>query len=182
VVKGERYGAGAIVLALTALSLNIWYHVAWVKSGATNTLYVNGVNVTSSGTNQTITATAFPLNVGRNQGPGGYFGGSIARVAIYPAALSGDRVQAHYISGSANVGSRGAVTRLLYEGLSNRRATFRAGFSSICYSDFTSFQRGVIERASMTSDLLGFDVTLKDPSTLTNRKVCGGGRVSSRWQ
>jgi hypothetical protein len=156
---------------LTTLLSGTWYHVAWTKSGATNKLYINGVDVTNSGTNQTIAATAFDLNIGRNQGPGGYFGGSLARVAIYPAVLSADRIKSHYISGSSNVGSRGAVTRLLYEGLNNRQARFMAGFTNVCYSDFASVQRGVIEKAPMTSDLLGFDVTLRDPSALTNKTI-----------
>jgi hypothetical protein len=55
------------------------------------------VTTQSGDTNQTIVATASDLYIGSDTY--GYFKGSLDELAIYPAALSAARVQAHYDAG-----------------------------------------------------------------------------------
>jgi len=55
-----------------AVSPNVWQHVAWVRNGATDTLYVNGVSVASNA-GGTIRAGTSALSFGGRQ-DGAYYG------------------------------------------------------------------------------------------------------------
>jgi RHS repeat-associated protein len=82
-----------------------WHHVAATKNGSAVKLYIDGVDVTGSVSNATMTAGWNAVDIGRNYyfnyGGGGerlfndHFYGWIDEAAIYPAALTQARIQAH---------------------------------------------------------------------------------------
>jgi hypothetical protein len=70
-----------------------YHHIVWTKDGATNVIYIDGVDRTGPVTDSTIVSTAHPLEIGRSNE---YFDGSVDEVAIYGYALSPEQVAAHY--------------------------------------------------------------------------------------
>jgi hypothetical protein len=95
-----------------ALVANTWYHVAVTYDGTTETLYSNGVYVTSASATF-VPDQVSPLLIGTGMEPscggGGIeFGGAVDDVAIYNKALSQTRIQAHF----AAVGSGYSTTVL----------------------------------------------------------------------
>ena len=56
------------ISSTTVLSLDVWYHVAFVKSGTTLTLYINGTSEASATQTGTMTTGNRPLLIGWQQG------------------------------------------------------------------------------------------------------------------
>ena len=56
--NGSGFAGTGLTGTSTGASANRWYHIAYVRSGSTNTLYVNGV-ATLSGTGSATTAAAY---------------------------------------------------------------------------------------------------------------------------
>jgi hypothetical protein len=81
-----------------------WSHVVvvWDGPSATATMYVNGENVGSA--SGTYVANADPnapeLTIGSYDNGNNPFNGAVDEVALYPAALTGDAVMAHYQNGT----------------------------------------------------------------------------------
>jgi len=97
-VVAYKRGVGAsIVTSSVNVSAGSWNHLALTKDGSTTNAYLNGMNVTVAGTNQTIVANANDLMIG-NDGAGSFAGGSLAMAALYPTALSAERIRAHHLS------------------------------------------------------------------------------------
>ena len=67
----------------TAIPYNDWSHVAWVRSGTTNTFYVNGIasGTFTDGSNYTDPSTNATY-IGMNQGSAEYFAGNISNLRI----------------------------------------------------------------------------------------------------
>ncbi len=99
---------GAICYSSITLAASTWYHVVYTKATSTNTLYINGVDVTSSVTNQTLASPAVPLIVGADYNGTLPWAGRLDEVAFYATALSSARVSAHYAA-AATVVSGGEV-------------------------------------------------------------------------
>jgi hypothetical protein len=93
-------GVGIVAASTLSIVTATTYHCVWTKSGATNVLYIDGVDRTGSVTNQTMTDNVSNWRVGRGQTTQAW-DGLIDEVAIYPTALSQARVQAHYEAGIA---------------------------------------------------------------------------------
>jgi hypothetical protein len=72
-----------------------WYHVVATKSGSSRAIYLNKSNVTVLGTNAIVGTGSDGIDIGR-YGGAEYVDGQIDEVAIYPTALSAERVAAHY--------------------------------------------------------------------------------------
>src|SRR5205823_84091 len=92
------------------LALNTWSHVVGTFDGSALRLYVNGALVATS-------AAAGPLNSGSGPSFLGRLGqslypfqGSIDEVAVFSAALSPDRVRAHYLGGAVTIGLTATAT------------------------------------------------------------------------
>ncbi len=88
----ERWGNGSIDVAptSTAVTTGAWWHIVGTYAGGTETLYVNGVAVSSGPTAVSVAANGVSMILGDQ------FQGSLDEVAIYGAALSAPRVLAHY--------------------------------------------------------------------------------------
>jgi hypothetical protein len=86
------------------LPLNTWSHVVGTFDGSALRIYVNGALV---GTNAAVTGPlssgAGPSFIGR-LGQSLYpFQGTLDEVAVFPAALSAERVHAHYLGGVVSI-------------------------------------------------------------------------------
>ena len=94
-------GAGVATTATSASAITdqSWHHVVATKSGASARLYVDGIDVTTLGTDTTMTASTTSLNLARATSGSGYTNADIDEVAVYPVALSAERVRAHLEAG-----------------------------------------------------------------------------------
>jgi hypothetical protein len=75
------------------------YHVVGTYDGATQRLYVNGVQVASAALTGAITTNGNPLTIGSWNGSSEFLAGTIDEAAVYPTALSAARVGAHRQAG-----------------------------------------------------------------------------------
>jgi uncharacterized repeat protein (TIGR01451 family) len=85
------------------LDLNTWTHLVGTFDGTTLRLYVNGAlyaSAAAQGPIQSGSGPAFIGKLGQNLYP---FVGSIDEVAVFPAALSADRVRNHYLGGAVTL-------------------------------------------------------------------------------
>lgn len=107
------YGIGVNATGPSIPSDNAWHHIVGTIDGAGKaTCYVDGVAGMPSGAGTTngVTGTyTFGWSLG-----GTFFQGSFAELAVYPTALSADRVLAHYNARNAwiNDTSSGRVTHI----------------------------------------------------------------------
>lgn len=85
-----------------------WHHLVITKNGSTVKLYVDGVDVTGTVTNQTLTNTTAVLATGNGTYP---IDAYIDEAAIYPTALSAERIRAHYRAGKYYRPSTNKVVR-----------------------------------------------------------------------
>lgn len=92
-------GAATTASSASAITDQSWHHVVATKSGASAHIYVDGVDVTAPGTNATMTANTTALNIARATSSSGYTNADIDEVAVYPVALSAERVRAHLEAG-----------------------------------------------------------------------------------
>ena len=80
-----------------------WHHLVGTYDGTQVCLYVDGHSAGTCTTAAPIYYQQDLIAIGRDGGySGAYFAGTIADVAIYPAALSAQRVQAHYQAAATN--------------------------------------------------------------------------------
>ena len=106
-----RTASGALLpVTGPTLPLNTWTHLVGTFDGTTLRLYVNG-SLTASATAQGPLASgsgpAFIGRLGQNLYP---FQGSLDEVAVFPVALSADRVRNHYLGGAVTLGLSATAT------------------------------------------------------------------------
>jgi parallel beta-helix repeat protein len=84
------------------VSANVWHHIVWtIQGGSRMTLYVDSL-VSGSATVPAQPGFTAPLVIGWSDASWlKRFAGSVDEVAVYHAALSAARVQAHYIIGKS---------------------------------------------------------------------------------
>jgi len=102
----RRNGVSTLVTSTARIPLNAATHIVATKSGSTVKQYQNGVDVTGTVTNATMTNTALDLGVGAGDvstAANGFLPGRIAYAAAYPTALSAARVTAHYAALSSRL-------------------------------------------------------------------------------
>jgi len=109
----RRSGVQDLCTSTTRLALNTLYMVVARKNGATSSLRVNKVNVTSSRTNSTLVNNNNVFSIGVadvTTGPAnGFFPGRIDEVVIFSTSLSDATVDSFYDS-AFNVPCTSAVT------------------------------------------------------------------------
>jgi hypothetical protein len=89
------------LVSTTILALNTWYYVVATYDGSVASLYVNGQLDGSHPAVATPAQADGPLSIGRRFD--GFFNNAVLQeVAIYPSALSADRVAAHWRVATAN--------------------------------------------------------------------------------
>jgi hypothetical protein len=83
--------------AVDLRSTTVWHHLVLVVNGATKTLYVDGVLITTNSTAVgAISATVFYIGQANNNA----INGTLDEIAVFDKALSTPRINAHYVSGS----------------------------------------------------------------------------------
>lgn len=90
-----------VLVSSTALALNTWYYVVATYDGSVASLYINGQ---LDGTHPGV-ATPAPIDGGVSIGRrfDGFFNNAVLQeVAVYPTALSADRIAAHWSVATAN--------------------------------------------------------------------------------
>lgn len=103
----EFYSAGyKTAKSTTTLTTGSWYHIAGVRDGATQKVYINGVEDTlSEGGSFTgaVANSSSLLYIGRDAGATQFVDGTIDEVRIYNYARSGDQIMVDYNQGAAVV-------------------------------------------------------------------------------
>jgi hypothetical protein len=122
----------ALITASTAATLNVWYHVALVRSGSTTTIYLNGVSVGTTATSNNLTVQGgYSLYIGNESGStrGGYFIGYMSNfrvvpgVAVYTGAFTPPSLQPLTTAGSTSA--------LCYTSTTNVNTSFAATSTSL---------------------------------------------------
>ncbi|MEI6343427.1 MAG: LamG-like jellyroll fold domain-containing protein, partial [Verrucomicrobiota bacterium] len=103
--------AGSTQSTLTApnaIPLNTWTHVAFVVSGNTLTIYVNGTSV-ATGTGTAASSLSRRISIGRNFNGGNAINGHLADVRIWSVARSATEINASMPVGSVTGATTGLV-------------------------------------------------------------------------
>ncbi len=117
---GGKYTGGAFYS-------NTWYHVVFVRSGITWTIYING-DYSNSTANPDIglnVNNAVSFNIGKQSIDPGWnnFKGLIEEVRIYNRALSANEVKANYEAGQIIITSSPSGAEVLVDGVSKGSAS-----------------------------------------------------------
>lgn len=94
-----RFATADIVESTVDLTNDgVFHHLVATKSGATVKLYIDGIDRTGTVSDSTMANTASTFAIGSQgvDGSGGYCDGWYDEVAVYPTALSSERVKAHW--------------------------------------------------------------------------------------
>jgi hypothetical protein len=89
-----------IVESTTTITNASWHHLVVTKDGASVKLYVDGVDRTSTVSNQTLVNTTSALTLGAKNGTSEFLAATIDEFAIYNQALSAATVLDHYRAGA----------------------------------------------------------------------------------
>lgn len=95
-----------------------WHHVVATKDGATLKLYIDGVDVTGTATNSTMTDAAQYWAIGAERFGGGItspFTGSLDEMAIYNRALTPVEVTTHFLAAGHQMLSNWSPTGSAYD-------------------------------------------------------------------
>lgn len=104
-----------IITSAGEITANKWYHLAFVKTGATNgKIYINGVQKSSGTLDATPTAASENLTIGdAGGGMGAPFNGYMDEVKIYNQSRTAAQIYQDYASGAANAGTKQGTSAVL---------------------------------------------------------------------
>lgn len=91
VLTAAKSGVANIVASTTTIPIQTWTHVAWTKAVATSALYINGVDVTGTVTNQTIVANSATLRIAQDHA-GIFLNGRLDELTLFATALTAAQV------------------------------------------------------------------------------------------
>jgi hypothetical protein len=92
-----KEGTGNFFTTTTTVTDTAWHMLAVTKDGSTRAMYLDGVALSNSAGDQTLTDTTGDIYIGRHQpGATDYFDGTVDEVSIYDVALDEATVQALY--------------------------------------------------------------------------------------
>lgn len=101
---------------VSGISSGVWTHVAAVREGSTTRFYINGAtDIVDAGSTTTASTNHF-VYVGDSATSAAPWDGRLGRVAVYPSALSPERIAAHYAATAdkfASAATGTVVSRLL---------------------------------------------------------------------
>lgn len=100
------------------LSLNTWHHVVGTYDGTYQRLYVDGVLAAGPTANPYIPNDGGAITVGAiTNGTSNFWNGKLDEAAIYPAALTAARIQAHFAAGRLGIGASpsGYAANVVYD-------------------------------------------------------------------
>jgi hypothetical protein len=100
-------GSSYVSVRTSAVKDRLWHHVVAIHDGSAIRIYLDGVLKESKPVTLRLTANANPLNIGRASNNTSFFTGQLDEVAIYPTALSPERIAEHFAKGD---GAAPAVT------------------------------------------------------------------------
>jgi acid phosphatase type 7 len=89
----------AAVAKVATTDTSTWHYVAATKSGSSVHLYLDGVDVTGTVTNQTMANNTQPLVMGQSTATA-YLKGSVDEVALYSTVLTSSQIIQHYNAGA----------------------------------------------------------------------------------
>ena len=95
-------GSPPLARAGTLISDTNWHHVIATKAGSARKIYLDGVDVTTLGTDQSIATSTVPLRLGTWDSGGGledFIDGQIDDAAVYNRALTAQEAKLHYDAG-----------------------------------------------------------------------------------
>ena len=96
---GSTSGPNIDAIGPTTLTANAWTHLATTFDGATQRLYVNGIEVSSVARTENLTTSISPLEIGGDNNFGSVFTGTIDEVRIYNVALTAAEIQGNLLNG-----------------------------------------------------------------------------------
>ncbi len=129
-----------IVDSTTVLSTGIWYHVAAVITPSSWKIYVNGDDVSTNVTTNTIAYNSTtPCSIGRSDytgGSGGYFDGQIDDLRIYNDALTATEVGYLADDDDANIPTGNLQAYYKLDGNANdTQGNYNGTANNVTYSD-----------------------------------------------
>ncbi len=92
-VGGTFGSTGSNLRGPSALTANVWVHLAATYDGATLRLYVNGTQVASKAQTGSLLTSTNPLQIGGDSLYGQFFQGQIDEVRVYKVALTATQIQ-----------------------------------------------------------------------------------------
>jgi hypothetical protein len=87
--------ADVVASTVAVTDTSRWHYVVATKDGSSVHLYLDGVDVTGTVSNQTMVDNTLPLSIGQSSS-GAWFNGTIDEVALYNVALTPAQVSNHY--------------------------------------------------------------------------------------
>ncbi len=122
-----RIGGSTIVLSTVPIEVGKWYLIAVSKSGSEDLhLYIGRSDRTGDVTDQTIAATGANLQIARQSASVNYAACTIARLGVYPEALSRDQILALWMAYLDAYGTTGIWMTQVTEG---QPSSFRQGIN-----------------------------------------------------
>ena len=93
-IRARYSGSSTVVQTSSSFSLNTWYHVAYVKSGTSSTIYIDGTSdATGTGASTTTSTAGNSLKIGDSPHTSPYrFSGYLDEVFGFDYALSSAQV------------------------------------------------------------------------------------------
>lgn len=105
-VNGKTTSTSSTAVADTTA----WHHVVATKSGTTTKLYIDGVDVTGTGTNGTGANNTTAITIG-SAASATWLNGTLDDVAVYKVALTKDQVTNHFLLGAAACAPNSSYSR-----------------------------------------------------------------------